>query len=213
MFFYRTQNGNKYKCRACNKIFAKSSNVNRHYKEHHMGNIVINCEKTDCVEKFSSDRTYRHHLAEKHGNDTFFQCPYCSHKTKRNWNLKRHVEDGHSTVYATVSPSQQTSDNDRSPSPTKSAASNSSGSGTVRIDAGSKENRQVLECMKETEPELSEFASIVKPLSPRDNIIADEHNEINCKGEIPVLHDANQITFVLDTNVLMHHFRSYQKYA
>lgn len=119
----------------CDKVFNRKCDLAKHEKTH---SRPFKCPEKTCKyhhEGLPTEKEMQRHVNDKHDpNPQFYNCKYCSFKTKRESNCKQHMEKKHGWTYERVkgsgkvvrTPGQtpQTPSMDYSPSPVPSTSTN-----------------------------------------------------------------------------------------
>ena len=119
----------------CDKIFNRKCDLAKHEKTH---SRPFKCPEKTCKyhhEGLPTEKEMQRHVNDKHDpNPQYYNCKYCSFKTKRESNCKQHMEKKHGWTYERVkgsgkvvrTPGQtpQTPSMDYSPSPAPSTNTN-----------------------------------------------------------------------------------------
>lgn len=119
----------------CDKVFNRKCDLAKHEKTH---SRPFKCPEKTCKyhhEGLPTEKEMQRHVNDKHDpNPQYYNCKYCSFKTKRESNCKQHMEKKHNWTYERVkgsakvvrTPGQtpQTPSMDYSPSPAPSTNTN-----------------------------------------------------------------------------------------
>ena len=90
-----TRIGRKYKCKQCDKVFARKASFYTHRKAQHSG-IKYSC--TQCDYQSNYQASLNMHFETKHNGREKLNCDQCNFQTFLKHNLKQHIEAKHEGI-------------------------------------------------------------------------------------------------------------------
>ncbi|EHA50891.1 hypothetical protein MCOR27_006174 [Pyricularia oryzae] len=99
---HRSSAGSRYECSSCPKTFPRACDLKKHKKFHER---PVKCPYEDCTfheRGFSNEKELDRHINDRHTESPqMYSCSYpgCSHKSKRESNLKQHEKKKHNMAH------------------------------------------------------------------------------------------------------------------